>query len=59
MNTNRSYFSLLLIQFDVDERSVCFFPSISSKCPEFVVLGEGIILTAGSFVSIMYGIGLS
>lgn len=59
MNINRSYFSLLLIQFDVDERSVCFFPSISSKCPEFVVVGEGIILTVESFVSIMDSIGLS
>lgn len=59
MHTNRSYFSLLLIQFNVNERSVCFFPWISSKCPEFIVLCEGIILTAGSFVSVMYCIGLS
>ena len=46
MNTNRGYFSLLFIQFDVDERSICFFLRISIKCPGFVVLGGGIILIA-------------
>lgn len=30
---------------------VAFPPLVSSKCPEFVVLGDSIILTAGSFVS--------
>lgn len=35
MNTNGSYFSLLLIQFDVDERcGRSRPPPISPKCPE-------------------------
>lgn len=46
------WFSLMLM------KDLCTLPAwISTKCPEVVVLGEGIILTAASFVSIMHCLG--
>lgn len=41
------------------EDLVAFPPPVSSKCPEFVVLGDSIILTAGSFVSEQCAVDLS
>lgn len=38
MNTNRSYFPLLLLQFDVDEKICLLLLRISSESPLFVVL---------------------
>ena len=48
------WFSLMLMK-DL----VAFPPPVSSKCPEFVVLGDSIILTAGSFVSELCAVDLS